>query len=37
MRWLVDEAYPDAMTIRAVLDSLNAHTPASLYAALRCA
>ena len=33
MRWLVDEAYPDAQVIRVVLDNLNTHTPASLYAA----
>jgi hypothetical protein len=33
MRWLVDEAYPDARVIRVVLDNLNTHTTASLYAA----
>jgi hypothetical protein len=33
MRWLVDEAYPDAKIIRVVLDNLNTHTTASLYAA----
>ncbi len=33
MRWLVDEAYPEAQTIRVVLDNLNTHTAASLYAA----
>jgi hypothetical protein len=33
MRWLVDDAYPDAERIRVVLDNLNTHTPASLYAA----
>jgi hypothetical protein len=33
MRWLVDEAYPQAEVIRVVLDNLNTHTPASLYAA----
>ncbi len=33
LRWLVDEAYPDAAVIRVVLDNLNIHTPASLYAA----
>jgi hypothetical protein len=33
MRWLVDEAYPDAAVIRVVLDNLNIHSPASLYAA----
>jgi hypothetical protein len=32
MRWLVDEAYPDAQVIRVVLDNLNTHTIASLYA-----
>src|ERR671926_430906 len=33
MRWLVDEAYPNAEVIRVVLDNLNTHSPASLYAA----
>lgn len=33
MRWLVDEAYPDVKVIRVVLDNLNTHTAASLYAA----
>lgn len=33
MRWLVDEAYPNAKVIRVVLDNLNIHTIASLYAA----
>ena len=33
MRWLVDEAYPDAEVIRVVLDNLHTHSPASLYAA----
>jgi hypothetical protein len=33
LRWLVDEAYPAAERIRVVLDNLNIHTPASLYAA----
>lgn len=33
MRWLVDEAYPKAQVIRVVLDNLNTHTPAALYAA----
>ena len=31
MRWLVDEAYPEAEVIRVVLDNLNTHRPASLY------
>tara|TARA_B100000315_G_C14499153_1_gene551493 strand:- start:106 stop:558 length:453 start_codon:yes stop_codon:yes gene_type:complete len=31
MRWLVDEAYPEAEKIRVVLDNLNTHKPASLY------
>jgi hypothetical protein len=31
MRWLVDEAYPEAEVIRVVLDNLNTHSPASLY------
>ena len=25
MRWLVDEAYPDAEVVRLVLDNLNTH------------
>ena len=33
MRWLVDEAYPEVQVIRVVLDNLNTHTMASLYAA----
>ena len=33
LRWLVDEAYPDAEVVRVVLDNLNTHTTASLYAA----
>jgi hypothetical protein len=32
MRWLVDEAYPEASVIRVVLDNLNTHTKAALYA-----
>ena len=31
MRWLVDEAYPEAPVVRVVLDNLNTHRPASLY------
>ena len=31
MRWLADEAYPDAQVVRLVLDNLNTHRPASLY------
>ena len=31
MRWLADEAYPEAEKIRVVLDNLNTHKPASLY------
>ena len=31
MKWLVDEAYPDADLIRVVLDNLNTHKLASLY------
>ena len=30
MRWLVDEAYPEAQVVRIVLDNLNTHRPASL-------
>ena len=33
MKWLVDEAYPDATLIRLVLDNLNTHKPGSLYEA----
>lgn len=32
MRALVDDHYPDAEVIRVVLDNLNTHTPAALYA-----
>ena len=31
MRWLVDEAYPEAEVVRVVLDNLNTHRAASLY------
>ena len=31
MRWLVDEAYPEAEGVRVVLDNLNTHRRASLY------
>lgn len=33
MRWLSDEVYPDADSIRVVLDNLNTHKLAALYAA----
>ena len=33
MRWLVDEAYPEAEVIWVVLDNLNTHHPSSLYEA----
>ena len=33
MRWLVDEAYPDAEVVRLVMDNLNTHQPGSLYEA----
>ena len=33
MRWLVDEAYPDAKVVRLVLDNLNTHKMGSLYEA----
>ena len=33
MRWLVDEAYPDAQVVRLVLDNLNTHKLGSLYEA----
>ena len=35
MKWLVDEAYPEAGKIRVVLDNLNIHKPASLYQAFQ--
>ena len=31
IRWLVDEAYPEAEVVRLVLDNLNKHRKASLY------
>ena len=31
MKWLMDEAYPDAPVIRVVLDNLHTHRKASLY------
>ena len=37
MRWLVDEAYPEAEVIRVVLDNLNTHRKASLYEAFPAA
>ena len=33
MRWLVDEAYPDAQVVRLVMDNLNTHKFGSLYEA----
>jgi hypothetical protein len=33
MKWLVDEAYPQAAVIRVVMDNLNTHKAASLYEA----
>ena len=33
MRWLVDEAYPDAEVLRLVMDNLNTHQLGSLYEA----
>ena len=33
MRWLVNEAYPDAKVVRVVLDNLNTHKFGSLYEA----
>lgn len=33
LRWLADEAYPDAAVIALVEDNLNTHGPAALYAA----
>lgn len=37
MRWLVDEAYPEAQVVRVVMDNLNTHRPASLYEAFPAA
>ena len=37
MRWLVDEAYPEAGVVRVVLDNLNTHRKASLYEAFPAA
>ena len=31
MKWLVDEAYPSAESVRVVLDNLNTHKLGSLY------
>jgi hypothetical protein len=31
MQWLVDEAHPEAVRIRLVMDNLNTHKPAALY------
>ena len=31
LRWLAEEAYPEADVTRVVLDNLNAHVEASLY------
>lgn len=33
MRWLVEEAHPQADVVRVVLDNRNTHRPGSLYAA----
>ena len=33
MRWLVDEAYPDAQVVRLVMDNLNTHQLGALYEA----
>jgi hypothetical protein len=32
MKWLVDEGWPESKKIRLVVDNLNTHRPASLYA-----
>jgi transposase len=37
MKLLVDELYPQAESIRLVLDNLNTHTPAALYGAFEAA
>jgi hypothetical protein len=31
MKWLIDEAFPEAERVRVVMDNLNTHKPASLY------
>lgn len=31
MKWLADEAFPEAERVRVVMDNLNTHKPASLY------
>ena len=31
MRWLVDKAYPETPVVRAVMENLNTHRPASLH------
>ncbi len=31
MKWLVDDAFPEAERVRVVMDNLNTHKPASLY------
>ena len=36
MRWLVDEAYPDAEVVRLVLDNLNTHKLGSSTKHLPC-
>ncbi len=33
MKWLVDEAYPEADVVRVILDNLNTHRAAALYEA----
>jgi transposase len=35
MKWLVDEAFPDAIQIRLVQDNLNTHVKAALYKAFK--
>ena len=35
MKWLVDEAYPSAESVRVVLDNLNTHKLGSLYDVVR--
>ena len=37
MRWLAEEAYPEADVVRVVLDNLNTHRKASLYQAFPAA
>jgi hypothetical protein len=37
IRWLIDEQFAEATTVRLVVDNLNTHSPASLYTAFSAA